>query len=141
MKKYLFLVVALIALSCSKDRIANSNPYLQNVGFSKEINTNLPSYNGLQFPSNPILITDPDAGIKGIIVMKVGTNDYRAYEASCPNQYPSDCSRMTLDGINAKCPCENYEYSLFTGVGSAQYPLKAYRVEANSDGSVIRVYN
>jgi len=139
MKNYFFAIAIFVVLSCNKDDNTNGNPYLQNVSFTKEINTSLPSYNGLQFPSNPVLITDAGAGIKGIIVMKVGTNDYRAYEASCPNHYPNDCSLMSLNGINAKCSCENYEYSLYTGEGGQKYPLKSYRVEAS--GSVIRVYN
>ncbi len=139
MKNFFLIIISLFILSCDKDKDSSGNPYLQNVSFTKEINTSLPSYNGLQFPSNPVLITDAGVGIRGIIVMKVGTNDYRAYEASCPNHYPNDCSLMSLNGINAKCSCENYEYSLYTGEGGQKYPLKAYRVEAN--GSVIRVYN
>ena len=139
MKKYFFLILVFIVLSCHKDKVVSSNPYLQNVSFVKDINTNLPSYNNLKFPSNPVLITDAGAGIKGIVVMKVGEGDYRAYEASCPNQYPNACSLMSINGINVKCSCENYEYSLYTGVGNGQYPLKAYRTEVNGD--VIRVYN
>ncbi|MEN9488853.1 MAG: hypothetical protein RL494_1118 [Bacteroidota bacterium] len=139
MKRYFFLLVAMVALSCHKDNVVNENPYLQNYSFSTVINTNLPSYNNLQFPSNPVLITNAGAGIKGIIMMQVGTNDYRAYEASCPNQYPSACSQLTINGINAKCPCDNIEYSLYTGVGAGQYPLKAYRVEII--GANLRVYN
>ncbi|AIG31090.1 hypothetical protein SL053_002145 [Flavobacterium psychrophilum] len=139
MNKYSLLLIAILTLSCHKDSVVNDNTYLPNYSFSVVINTSLPSYNNLNFPSNPVLITNAGAGIKGIVVMKVGTDDYRAYEASCPNQYPSDCSLMSLNGINAKCPCDGKEYSLYTGVGSGQYPLKAYRVEVN--GSNLRVYN
>jgi nitrite reductase/ring-hydroxylating ferredoxin subunit len=140
MKRCFFLIVLVFVISCDRDKsVNNSNPYLQNVSFVKELNTSFPSYSGLQFPSNPVLITDAGAGIKGIVVMKVGADSYRAYEASCPNHYPSACSLMEIDGINVKCPCENYEYSLYTGLGNAQYPLKEYRTEAN--GSIIRVYN
>jgi nitrite reductase/ring-hydroxylating ferredoxin subunit len=139
MKRYFFLIIVLFSLSCHKDKVVSANPYLQNVSFSKEINMNLPSYNGLNFVSQPILITDPGAGIKGIVVMKAGESDYRAYEASCPNHYPSNCSLMELDGINVKCPCENYEYSLYTGLGIAKYPLKPYRVQIN--GTTLVVYN
>jgi nitrite reductase/ring-hydroxylating ferredoxin subunit len=139
MKRYFLIIVSLIALSCHKDNVINENPYLPNYSFSTVINTSLPSYNNLQFPSNPVLVTVAGAGIKGIIIMKVGTNDYRAYEASCPNQYPSDCTQLTINGINAKCPCDNVEYSLYTGVGSGQYPLKPYKIEVS--GANLRVYN
>jgi len=139
MKSFFYLIVLVSLLSCSKNKVQNENPYIQNYSFSTVINTNLPSYNSLQFPSNPVLITTPGVGIKGIIVMKVGENDYRAYEASCPNQYPSACTQLVINGINAKCPCDNSEYSLYTGLGPGQYPLKAYSVEVN--GANLRVYN
>ena len=96
--------------------MVTNSQYLQNVSFSKEINTNLPSYNALTFPSNPILITDAGAGIQGIVVMKAGSgNDYRAWEASCPNQYPIACSKLSISGLNAVCSCDNYSYSIYTG--------------------------
>lgn len=139
MKKYVILLLFAFLFSCNKDRPVNTNQFIPEFSFTTTINTNLPLYNSLQFPSNPILITDPGVGIKGIIVMKVGTGDYRAYEASCPNQAPSNCTLLTINGINAKCPCDNVEYSLFTGIGAGQFPLKAYKVEVL--GANIRVYN
>jgi hypothetical protein len=39
-------------------------------------------------------------------------------------------------GINVVCACDA-EYSLFTGQGGKQYPLKQYRVEVN--GNILRV--
>jgi nitrite reductase/ring-hydroxylating ferredoxin subunit len=139
MKKIFAISLLLLLLCCHKDNVVSNNQYLQNISFVKDINTSLPSYNSLQFPSNPVLITDAGAGIQGIIVMKVGDNDYRAWEASCPNQYPTTCSRLTINGINAKCSCDSFEYSLFTGDGGKAYGLKSYRVEVN--GTIIRVYN
>jgi hypothetical protein len=40
---------------------------------------------------------------------------------------------MTLKGINVVCACDDAEYSLFTGQGGKQYPLKQYRVEVNGN--------
>lgn len=139
MKRLFLLVILMIIFSCDKRTVVNNNPYLQNVSFSKEINTALPSYNSLQFASNPVLITDPGVGVQGIIVMKAGENEYRAWEAACPNQYPNSCSRMSINGINAKCACDNFQYSLFTGDGGQQYALRSYSVEVS--GAIIRVYN
>lgn len=138
-KHFTLLAFCLLLFSCHKDNAVTNNQYLQNVSFVKEINTALPSYNNLQYPSNPILIRDAGAGIQGIIVMKVGENDYRAWEASCPNEYPTDCTKLSISGLNAKCTCDNSQYSLFTGDGGKQYGLKAYRTEIN--GAIIRVYN
>jgi nitrite reductase/ring-hydroxylating ferredoxin subunit len=47
---------------------------------------------------------------------------------------------MTLNGIMGVCPCDDAEYSLFTGLSQGkEYPLKAYRVEVN--GNNLRIYN
>jgi nitrite reductase/ring-hydroxylating ferredoxin subunit len=140
MKQFFYFIFILSLFSCEKNNVVNNNQYIQNVSFSINIDTNLPTYNSLQFPSNPILITIPGAGVKGIIVMKAGVSDYKAYEASCPNQYPSACSQLVISGINAKCDCDAKEYNLYTGVANnAQYPLKAYAVEIL--GTTLRVYN
>lgn len=140
MKKILTLATLLL-FACSPDGNISNNPYLQNINFSKDINTNLPSYNSLKFVSNPVIITDPGVGIKGIVVMKVGEGAYNAFELSCPNHYPSSCSQMNINGINVVCSCEDYEYSLYTGgsINGAQYPLRFYRTEIMGD--IIRVYN
>ncbi len=48
---------------------------------------------------------------------------------------------MTISAINAICPCDDAEYSLFTGLASGkQYPMKAYRVQF-IDATTIKVYN
>ncbi|WP_306353380.1 Rieske (2Fe-2S) protein [Flavobacterium sp. '19STA2R22 D10 B1'] len=140
MKNILFIVLICVLSGCSKDGARGNNPYIPNYSFSIDINTNLPLYSGLNSPINPIYINQNAVGVKGIIVMKVSTTDYRAFEASCPNQYPADCSTLTIHGVNAKCPCDDKEYSLFTGVGPGEYPLKPYRVQVLND-NLIRVYN
>lgn len=140
MKKSLLFLLFVFLVACNADQFNNSNPYLNNVNFTKDINTTFPAYNGLQFPSNPVLITDVGVGVQGIIVMKTGGGDsYVAWEASCPNQYPTSCSRLSISGINAVCSCDSFTYSLYSGDGGQQYSLKPYRVEVN--GSIIRVYN
>jgi nitrite reductase/ring-hydroxylating ferredoxin subunit len=98
----------------------------------------LPAYSNLKFPSNAVFYTG--AGIKGVYIFNTGSG-YNAFDAACPNQALSSCSIMTLKGINVVCPCDNQEYSLFTGLsqGGLQYPLKQYRVEVN--GNLLRVYN
>ena len=137
MKNYFLIVSTLILLlGCTNDRVRNNNPYIPSYGFSYIINLNLNS--GLTSPLNPVAITEP-SGIN-IIVIKVSDSDYRAWNANCPNQTPSSCSRLIPNSLTAKCSCENYEYNLLTGVGNAQYTLIPYRVEVLSSNS-IRVYN
>ena len=136
-----FLIV--LILSCSSDNVRYKNPYIPNYSFSINIDANLPLYSGLLSPINPILITQANIGANGIFVMKISDTDYRAWEANCPNQYPSACSRMFIFGVNAKCPCDDYEYSLFNGVGingEGEYTMKPYRVDILAK-NLIRVSN
>lgn len=140
MKKLILLLFVLtFTLGCSKDEPRNTNPYIPNYSFSIIIDMNLPLYSGLNSPINPIAISDGGSGVN-LILMKVSATDFRAWDASCPNQYPSSCSLMSINGVNAKCGCDEVEYSLFTGVGSGQYPMKAYRIEIKGDNA-IRVFN
>ena len=143
MKKYIALFLTIPILSCCNDsNFNNNNPYLPNYSFSVNINTNLPFYSNLKFASNAVYTSE--AGVRGLIIFNTGSG-YTAFDAACPNQNLSDCSTMTIKGINALCSCDTAEYSLFSGQCSGnkcagkQYSLKQYRVEEN--GSSIRVYN
>ncbi|WP_269234633.1 Rieske (2Fe-2S) protein [Flavobacterium flavigenum] len=138
MKKILFIAVFISVLfSCSDSSNSNKNPNIANYRVSLSLNTSLPLYNKLLYISNPILI--PNEGAQGVIVMKVGEGMYTAFDAACPNQPANSCAAMSLDGINAVCSCDKSTYSLFTGLGDKEYPMKQYRTEVN--GSTIRVYN
>ena len=137
MKKYaaLFLMIPLF-FSCSDSGIRSNNPYLPNYSVLIDLNLNLPEYSNLKFVSNAVLITGK--GVRGVIVFNTGSG-YKAFDAACPNQALASCSTMTLKGITLVCPCDKEEYSLFSGQGKLQYPLKEYRVQVNGD--MIRVYN
>ena len=100
---------------------------------------NLPLYSPLKSPGNGVYISGNGIGVRGIIVFNTGNDMYNAYDAACPNQELSDCSTMTVNGINALCACDQAEYNLFTGQGGKTYPMKQYRVQVN--GNNLRVYN
>jgi nitrite reductase/ring-hydroxylating ferredoxin subunit len=137
MKKVLVLLLLLpLLIGCSENNFNNNNPFLPNYSFTVDLNINLPAYSNLKFPSNAVYYSS--VGVKGIYVFNTGSG-YTAFDAACPNQAISSCSTMTLKGINVVCACDDAEYSLFTGQGGKQYPLKQYRVEVN--GNILRVYN
>lgn len=137
MKKSLLLLLLLpLLMGCSDNGFNNNNPFLPNYSFTVELNMNLPAYSNLKFISNAIYYSS--VGVRGIYVFNTGSG-YTAFDAACPNQAISSCSTMTLKGINVLCPCDDTEYSLFTGQGGKPYPLKQYRVEVN--GNILRVYN
>ena len=146
MKKTLLAIFAILIMGgCSHSETKYKNPYLPNYSFSITVDMNLPLYSGLRSPINPVPINDGNGGIKGIIAMKISETNYVAFEQACPNQYLSDCSKMTLNGVTAVCPCDDAVYSLFDGQPSdeslgLQYPMKPYRVEVISP-TAIRIYN
>ena len=139
MKHVLILIVFLIC-SCSKNEI-NRNPYLQNISFEKTINLNLPQYDDLNYNGGAVYLNS--GGIKGLILFNF-SNQIFAWEASCPNQYPSSCSTMEIDGVQTVCKCDDYKYSLATGqlLSSSEtnsYPMKLYFSEKN--GNSVRISN
>ena len=137
MKKHLLLcIIVSLFLSCSDSGFDNTNPFVPNYTFTVDINMNLPAYSNLQYASNAIYY--PGVGARGIIVFNTGSG-YNAFDAACPNQAISACSTMTIKGINALCDCDTEEYSLFSGQGKLQYPMKQYRVQVNV--TTLRVYN
>lgn len=108
---YLALVLLLIG-GCTSESLER-NPYLPELRFSIPINLSLPQYDNLRFTGGAILL--PNYGHKGIIVFNLNGNSYLAWEASCPNHLPNDCSQTQLAGVLAQCYCEDYQYSLATG--------------------------
>lgn len=139
---FYFLILFIVFFSCDRDiQTDNNNPYLPNYSFEAILNMSFPQYSSLAFPSNAVYVNSAGAGIRGLIVFNAGSGNFLAYDAACPNQPLTDCSTMTINGINAKCPCDDAEYSLFTGLAAGkQYPMKAYRVQM-IDATTIKVYN
>jgi nitrite reductase/ring-hydroxylating ferredoxin subunit len=137
MKKFWLLIVFVsLLISCSDNGVSNKNPNIPSYPVNLTVDMNLPAYSNLKFPSNAVIV--PNYGAKGIIIFNTGSG-YNAFDAACPNQAVTSCIAMTINGINAVCSCDKTEYSLFTGLGGKEYPLKQYRVEVS--GTIIHVYN
>ena len=137
----LFLMVLFFA--CNNDQ-TNRNPYLQEIGFRFDINLNLPLYSQLTNPANPVYIGTLGVGNRGVFVINLGFDQFRVFEASCPNHPPNSCSTMQIDGQKAICPCEDYEYSLATGQqfsppddGNRYYNMLEYNARFNGSDVVI----
>ncbi|MAU15222.1 MAG: hypothetical protein CMH46_06735 [Muricauda sp.] len=142
MKHFWTVVLLILILSCSSDR-NNGNPYLQEVAFRFELNLNLPLYNNLNNIGNPIYVGNDGVGTRGAFVINAGSS-FMAWEASCPNHAPNDCSTMTIDGQNVVCSCEGYTYNLFTGQlldrpddGNRYYDLLFYSATQNGNTVII----
>lgn len=137
MKKiWLLILFVSVLFSCSDSDRSNKNPYIPSYSVNLSVDMNLPSYSNLKYVSNAVIV--PNYGAKGIIIFNAGSG-YNAFDAACPNQEINSCTAMTIDGINAVCSCDKTSYSLFTGLGGKEYPLKQYKVQVT--GTVIHVYN
>ncbi|WP_289038432.1 hypothetical protein [uncultured Zobellia sp.] len=132
-------------LSCSNDGVVR-NPYLQEVGFRFDMNLNLPLYSKLTNIGSIVFVENAGVGLKGVYVIQSGIDQYRAFEASCPNHVPNDCSQTVLNGIVATCSCEDYEYNLYTGQltnapddDERRYDMLEYR--ATRSGNIVLISN
>jgi len=101
----------------------------------------LPLYSTLLIPGNVIEYNEVGVGILNkVFILNTGSG-YLAFDAACPNQSLSSCSEMELVGIKAECPCDEVQYSLYSGQAEGvEYPMLQYRVEVINENS-IRVYN
>ncbi len=145
MKRFFSCVLMIFLISCESDG-TNRNPFLQEVGFRFDLNLNLPLYSGLNTIGNPVYVGNNGVGTRGAFVIKSSLDSFFAFEASCPNHAPNNCSTMTIDGQNVICSCEDYTYSLFTGQqldrpndGNRYYDLLFYR--ATQSGNVVTISN
>ncbi len=145
MRYFFSLFLLLLLISCSSDG-TNRNPFLQEVSFRFDLNLNLPEYTNLNTIGNPIYVGNSGVGTRGAFVIKSSLDTFFAFEASCPNHAPNNCSTMTIDGQNVVCSCEGYTYSLFTGQqldrpddGNRYYDLLFYR--ATQNGNVVTISN
>lgn len=137
------IVFIAFLLSCDNDR-TNRNPFLQEIGFQFDVNLNLPLYSPLTNVGNAVYIGTQGVGIRGVFVINAGFDQFRAFEANCPNHAPNNCSTMELDGQTATCPCDDFEYSLFTGQqlnrpddGNRYYDMLEYRASFNGNSVII----
>ena len=135
------IFIICIFISCNKNSVIR-NPFLPELDFEFSINLNLPLYNNLKFTGGSILIDN--FGHKGIIIYTLNNNNYLAWEASCPNEKPSNCSTMEIQGLQAECKCNSNLYSLANGQPlkintSNSYPMVAYFTQKS--GNSLRIYN
>jgi hypothetical protein len=143
MKNYILLACCFLLMTCSRRNDDNNCRFLLNLGVNAEVNLSLPQYNQLNFPNNPVFIPFNQAGGNaGIIVNKVNSTSYRAFDAADPNHVPSGCSTLNINGIIGTCGCEDAnEYSLLDGqpLGSngLRCGLKEYRVDVSGNSLII----
>ncbi|MBR62775.1 MAG: hypothetical protein CMC60_01705, partial [Flavobacteriaceae bacterium] len=112
MRRLLIIFVCLL-FGCEDDPV-KQNPYLNNLPtFEFELNLDLPLYDNLRFSGGTLSLSQ--LGLKGVHLYNLDGSQILAWESSCPNQRPSDCSDTIVNGIEAVCNCDDSIYSLVTG--------------------------
>ena len=131
------LFLCLVLIGCNKDDSPNdNNPNLLSPLISVNLNLNLPQYNALKFPGNSLILNSE--GIRGVVIYNVNNDLYTAFELSDPNHIPNGCSKMTINGIVATCPCttDTNSYDIVTGQhqgNESLFPLQQYFAARNGD--------
>jgi nitrite reductase/ring-hydroxylating ferredoxin subunit len=132
----LFLLITL--LGCDDDTAA---PFIPNVLVNEQINLTNIQFNALRQINGYVYL--PQAGVRGIIVMRADGNRYRAIERNCTYK-PEDktCSTVEADasGLFLIDPCCKSQFDLTGQVtgGPATYPLRQYATSLQGNFLYIR---
>ena len=139
MRRLLIIFVCLL-FGCEDDPV-KQNPYLNNLPtFEFELNLDLPLYDNLRFSGGTLSISQ--LGLKGVHLYNLDGSQILAWESSCPNQRPSDCSDTIVNGIEAVCNCDDTIYSLVTGQPlseGVEYGLINYGIRRT--GNLVLIYD
>lgn len=140
----LCICLTLFFLSCSHNNLSYDNPNLLNVDVRFEVNLNLPQYNSLQYPLNPVYVSG--YGNSGVIIVNTGSGKFVAYDAADPNVPVEECSTLKIDGIEGRSRCNKINtYNLISGTAieeksdgeDLEYTLKPYQVVDNENGALV----
>jgi len=108
--------------------------------FEFELNLDLPLYDNLRFAGGTLSLSQ--LGLRGVHLYNLDGTQILAWEASCPNQRPSDCSETIVSGIEAVCNCDDSIYSLVNGQplsDGVEYGLVNYGIRRT--GNLVLVYH
>ncbi len=134
-----FFAMSLMAFSCKK----NTDERAFYPPVDAYINVTLPQYTNLQVPGGWAYVT---GGLKGIIVYRINTTDFIAYDRNCTFEEANSCGKADVesDNITISCPCDGSEYNIFDGSvnkNPATLPLKGYNTNFNSSNNTLRIFN
>ena len=139
MIKRISLILCIFLFNSCEKQDENINPFIPDVSFEKTINLSLPNYDNLNYNGGSYFLQN--VGVKGVILFNLN-NSILAWEASCPNEKPSNCSTMEIQGLQVECKCNSNLYSLANGQPlkiNNSYPMVAYFTQKS--GNSLRIYN
>ncbi len=138
---YVFcLLIIISAYGCKKDK--NNNTSVPLVAVDLTLYVNNPSYVNLNTVGGWVYVTG--YGVRGIIVYRYSSTEFKAYERNCTYQSSNACATVFVDATNiiATDTCCHSKFLLVDGSvsqGPATFPLKTYNT--SYDGNVLHIYN
>jgi nitrite reductase/ring-hydroxylating ferredoxin subunit len=125
--KFWFLFV--IASACSPSRVDDPVPFIPFDDIV--INLNLPEYNNLRTDGGYVQI---NGGVRGIIVYRVNSSSYVAYDRNCSYRPNEACATVNVhnSGLYMEDPCCGSSFNFSDGNpsgGPAWRPLVSYRTQ------------
>lgn len=137
--KYLILLLLLVFVGCKKDKNQSQVP---RVPTDITINLNLPEYNVLINPGSWVYV---NGGSRGIIVYRLSTEDFTAFDRHCTYNIEEGCRIEAQDGTIAKdVECCDSEFEFISGTpvsGQAELALQRYNTQFNPNANFLRIYN
>ena len=107
------------------------------------INLSLPQFIALNSINNAVKVPDYGFDKNGVIVYRLGLEEFLAFDATCP-QHIEKSTSINLDNNGtegtATCPHCSTTYSFpYYGQASSGYPLKRYKVSPS--GNMLHITN
>lgn len=126
------ILLMLMAAACNPDLSDDPIPIV--IFNDIEINLNLPEYVTLQTDGGAKELSS--GGVRGIIVYRVNSTTYRAFERNCSFRPNEACATVDIHSSRLFMidPCCNSSFSFDDGLptgGSAWRPLNQYRTQLN----------
>ena len=136
--KLLFGIIILsgFIFSCAKDQ-EQIVPYVK---VQITANLDLPQFSDLNFVGNAILYPNVGYNGNGVIIYRNSTEEFTAYDATCPQHIETKTAVTLEGGGQATCSYCNTTYYLSAyGTPTKGYSLKQYNVTRS--GSMLYVSN
>lgn len=133
-----FWISVVLLTACSRDLSDDPIPIISFADVV--INLSLPAYAGLRTDGGHAELNT--GGVRGIILYRVNSSTYRAYERNCSFRPNEACATVNVhsSGLFMIDPCCNSSFNFEDGLptgGSAWRPLNKYRTQL--DGSILTI--
>ena len=143
MRRILIIFTTLLLFSnCGKER----EEIIPNVSFYVKVDLTDPKYS-----SENTFIVYSDiygnrAGISGVVVYRLSSETFYAFDLMCPKEKQMGLSVNLLDDITCECPRCKSQFLIATPYGDvisgpAPWPLKSYKTSVSAGGTILNIWN